>query len=132
MANLTAAQYCALDCDLTDREFKRFVQVMFCSINTAVVASAPTPFAVAHTESIVAVTATSSTILASYATRSGGYIKNTSVIDVYLSLGGTASTSGTGKVAPGEVYTIPRGYTGPINAVRAAGAGTFNVEVVDW
>lgn len=135
MANLTASQICALDCDFTDRETVRNLFVMLCQISTnTAAASTATPFTVAHAEALVVVTISSSTILPAYASRTGGYIKNsvTSPGDIFISLGGTPTAPGPNRLAPGETYVLPRGFTGAVNAIRAAGGGTYNAEVIDW
>lgn len=81
------------------------------------------------TNSTVAASATSVTILSSNAGRLGASIFNDSTVALYLDLsGGTATTSSfTVKVAADGYYEVPFGYTGTITGLWASATGNARV-----
>jgi hypothetical protein len=84
------------------------------------------------TESTGSVTTSSTTLLAANTARTGGYIQNTSDTDIYISLGGTATTSKTLVSASGGVFTLlisGRVYTGAITAIHT-GTGSKSIVLV--
>uniref|UniRef100_A0A832M3X7 Uncharacterized protein n=1 Tax=Oscillatoriales cyanobacterium SpSt-402 TaxID=2282168 RepID=A0A832M3X7_9CYAN len=70
--------------------------------------------------------ATSSTsLLASNASRKGATIFNNSTADLYVELGGTASTTAFAvKLDPGGYFEVPYSYTGAIAGIWSAANGT--------
>jgi hypothetical protein len=85
------------------------------------------------TQSSVADTASSTTILASNANRLGATVANDSSAVLYLLLGsGTASaTNYTARVVQYAYYETPFGYTGQINGVWASDPGTGGARVTE-
>lgn len=81
------------------------------------------------TNSAVAASASSVTILASESARLGATVFNDSTVDLYLDLsGGTATTSSyTVKVAAGGYFEVPFGYTGAITGLWASATGNARV-----
>lgn len=87
------------------------------------------------TEATGGVTTSNAEILASSASRKGGYIENVSDTTVWLSLGGTATTAApTSKLTPNGTFGLTIGgvvYTGAVNAIHG-GSGTKNVTIVTF
>lgn len=124
MAKLTASEIAALDCDLTDREWRQAVLTLLSAGTVA-------PYTTPHTSANVAVATTSTTVLAAYATRVGGSVKNISDTTVVVKLGSPATLGEPTSVAAGATYIIPAGYTGIVTAIHG-GVGTKTVEAVDY
>ena len=75
------------------------------------------------TQSSVADTASSTTLLASNSSRLGATIYNDSTVTLYLKLGATASTTSfTVAMAASAYYEVPFGYTGVIDGIWASDA----------
>ncbi len=90
------------------------------------------PRASRATQTSVASSATSVTIIARNAMRKGVSIANTSTAILYLRLdesGGaaTATTAHTVQMASNTYYEVPYGYTGPITGIWASANGSANV-----
>lgn len=84
------------------------------------------------TQTSVASSATSVTLLAANANRIGVSIFNDSTQILYV-LPGSAAASATAhsvQVAAGGYYQVPFGYTGQINGIWAAAAGA--ARVTEW
>lgn len=83
------------------------------------------------TASSVASAATSTSILASNVNRKGARILNSDANALYLNLAGAAAvilTASHVKLAEGESFDVPAGYTGEIRGIWAAdGSGAANV-----
>ncbi len=81
------------------------------------------------TQSNVAASASSTTILAANTARYGASIWNDSSVVLYLLLGtGTASaTTCSVKVAPDGYFEVPYGYTGIISGIWASATGSARV-----
>jgi hypothetical protein len=88
--------------------------------------------AVTVTESTGSVTTSSSQVLAANANRKGGYIQNISDTDIYLSWGGTATTSKTLLTPGSSLPLLITGlvYTGLVRAIHA-GSGTKTLAIVE-
>lgn len=72
--------------------------------------------------------ASSVTVLASNADRLGGVFYNDSSASAYLKLGATASTSSfTIKMATGDYFEIPYGYTGRVDCIWDSATGNMRV-----
>jgi hypothetical protein len=86
------------------------------------------------TQSIVADTASSTTILASNAARRGASVYNDSSAILYLLVGtGTASaTVYTCRVYQFGYYEVPAGYTGIISGIWATDPGDGAARVTEW
>lgn len=88
------------------------------------------------TESTGGVTTSSSSILSSNSSRKGGYIQNETDTDIWVSLGGTATTAAPSsrvRAYGGTLSLIIDGknvYTGAVTAIHG-GSGTKNVTVVE-
>lgn len=68
-------------------------------------------------------TATSTTLLASNASRLGATVYNDSTVNLFVKLGATASaTSFTVRLEPNTYYEVPFGYTGIIDGIWASDA----------
>jgi hypothetical protein len=80
------------------------------------------------TESNVAGSASSVTLLASNANRLGATIYNDSTANLYVKLGATASaTSFTILLAANDYYEVPFGYTGIIDGSWASATGNARI-----
>ncbi len=81
------------------------------------------------TETSVAASSTTVTILSSNASRLGATIWNdSSTATLYLKLGTTASTSSyTAQVFPSGYYEVPYGYTGEIDGIWSSAVGNARV-----
>lgn len=87
----------------------------------------------AHTETIIAVGISNTSVLAAYASRIGGWVKNISEDYIWVSFSATATTAKPTKLAPGATLPLVGdgwGYTGAVSAIQTAG-GTLNLEVVE-
>jgi len=89
------------------------------------------------TEATGGVTTSNAEVLASNSSRLGGYIENVSDTDIWVSLGGTATTAAPTtliKANGGTLSLIIDGrtvYTGAVNAIHA-GSGTKNLTIVTY
>ncbi len=84
------------------------------------------------TQSSVAGSATSVSLLASSATRLGATIYNDSSAALYLKLGSTASTTSfTVKLLQDDYYEVPFGYTGAIDGIWASATGNARITVLE-
>jgi len=81
------------------------------------------------TNTTVAVSASNSTsVLAVNTGRQLATIYNDGAATVYLSLGGTATTSShTVQIVPNGYYEVPRGYTGLVTHVGSSATGNLRV-----
>lgn len=75
------------------------------------------------------VTSTSSTILASNTDRKFADVYNQMGAVMYIKLGATAVVGEGYRLVNNDVFHVPEGYTGAVNAIRGAGSGS--VEVVE-
>lgn len=83
------------------------------------------------TNSNVASSATSVTLLAANAGRLGATISNDSGASCYVKMGVTASaTDFVVKLGPGSYYEVPYGYDGRIDGIWDAASGT--ARVAEW
>lgn len=97
-------------------------------------ANAPAPNLVASANNdgaCVSVTTSSTTVLASFATRKWASIVNRGSVTVYLKFAATA-TSGDFPLLPGEPFNWPPGisYTGVVDGIAAS--GSQSVCVLEW
>lgn len=84
------------------------------------------------TQSTVADSASSVTVLASNANRLGASIENDSSAVLYLKLGATASiTSYTVRMVQYAYYEVPSGYTGVIDGIWATDPGDGAARVTE-
>ena len=84
-------------------------------------------------QSTVADTASSTTLLASNANRLGATIANDSSAVLYVKLGATASaTSYTARVAQYGLYEVPYGYTGVIDGIWASDPGDGAARITEF
>lgn len=80
------------------------------------------------TQSSVAGSATSVTVLAANTARAGATIFNDSTATLYLKLGATASTSSfTTKMYQDGYYEVPFGYTGVIDGIWSSATGNARI-----
>lgn len=80
------------------------------------------------TQSSVAGSASSASLLAANTSRLGATIFNDSVSPLYLKLGTTASTSSfTVKINPGGYYEVPFGYSGAIDGIWDTATGNARI-----
>lgn len=80
------------------------------------------------TQTSVAASASSVTVIASNANRLGATVYNDSTVDLYLKLGATASTTSfTVKMAAASYYEVPFGYTGIIDGIWASATGNARI-----
>lgn len=85
------------------------------------------------TQSTVADTASSTTLLASNANRLGATIANDSSAVLYVKLGATASaTSYTARVVQYGLYELPYGYTGVVDGIWATDPGDGAARITEF
>jgi hypothetical protein len=87
-------------------------------------------FSKANSSSVtnVAASTVNVTLLAANPARIGGAIYNDSVNVMYLKLGATASTTSyTVQLGRRDYYELPSGYTGQVDALWSASAGTARI-----
>lgn len=87
----------------------------------------------ATTQAIVSVTTSNTSILSSNSSRVGGWVKNISDEDIYISFSGTAATNKPTKIRPDASLTLSGDgwvYQGAVAAIHA-GTGSKSVEVVE-
>lgn len=79
-------------------------------------------------QSSVAGSATSVSLLASNASRKGATIFNDSTATLYIKLGATASTSSfTFKALQDDYYEVPFGYTGAVDGIWSSATGNARI-----
>ena len=87
----------------------------------------------ATTQAIISVTTSNTSILSSNSSRVGGWVKNISDEDIYISFSGTAATNKPTKIRPDASLTLSGDgwvYQGAVAAIHA-GTGSKSVEVVE-
>lgn len=83
---------------------------------------------VTPTQTSVAGSASSVSILAANASRKGATIANDSTAILYLKLGTTASTTSySAKMQPDDYYELPYGYIGAVDGIWSAAAGNARI-----
>lgn len=104
------------------------------SIQVAVTTSPVPKVSDLTTETIVPVTDVSTTLLNANADRIGGWVKNISAIDIYVSFSDVATTSKPTKLIPGASLSFAGPqyiYTGKVTAINSSGSTPRNMEVVE-
>ena len=87
----------------------------------------------ATTQAIISVTPSNTSVLSSNSSRVGGWIKNISDVDIYVSFSGTAATNKPTKVRPDASLTLSGDgwvYQGAVTAIHGD-TGSKSVEVVE-
>jgi hypothetical protein len=80
------------------------------------------------TQSSVAASTSSVSLLAANTARRGATIYNDSTADLYLKLGASASTTSfTIKLAAGDYYEVPFGYTGAVTGIWSSATGNARI-----
>lgn len=85
------------------------------------------------TEATINVATSSTSVLASNSSRKGGWVRNISDVDIYVSFSGAATTSKPTRVSPEQsLYLAQWGgiYTGAVSAIHAS-SGSKSLEVVE-
>lgn len=86
------------------------------------------------TEALVSVATTSTSVLASNASRKGGWVRNISDVDIYVSFSATATTAKPSALSPGSSLSLGDSrcvYTGAVAAIHAD-TGSKSLEVVEF
>ena len=85
------------------------------------------PRAATATESSVAASASSVEVLAANANRISATIRNDSSAVMYLSMGGTASSSSPIRLGSQDIYELSARYAGAISAIWESATGNARV-----
>jgi hypothetical protein len=90
----------------------------------------------AATQTIINVNDTSTSVLASNSSRKGGWVKNISVSNIFVSFSGTASVSAPTLVEPGNTLSLGQSgtviYTGAVTAIHGVAGQQRSLEVVEF